>query len=92
MPRTKEETDSRKEEYREEENGREETGYHGPECPFCAVMGAFGRRKDRHPEFFDHLRQAESEVLKAFRSLIDDRLEACRTEEKPRRATKIKVS
>ena len=55
-------------------------------------MGALGRRKNRHPDFFGHLRQAETEVLKAFRSLIDERLEACQTQEKPRKATKIKVT
>lgn len=95
MPRTKKETDERTqapdrdEERYEEREGREERG---PECPICALMGALGGRKNRHPEFFGHLRRAEGEVLKAFRALIDERLEACQTEEKPRRATKIKVS
>ena len=65
---------------------------HGPECPLCAVMGVFGRRKRRHSDFFGHLRQAEAEVLKAFRSLIDDRLEECQEEAQPRKATKIKVT
>ncbi len=77
----------------EEEMGREREydEDRGPDCPLCALLGALGRRKSRHPEFFGHLRQAETEVLQAFRSLIDDRLATSREENKPRKATKIKV-
>ena len=94
MPKEKTEKKPKDEAYGPEEEPRERDYHrdHGPECPFCAAMGAFSRRKKRHPEFFDHLRQAETEVLKAFRSLIDERLEEGREEENPRKATKIKVS
>ena len=91
MSKTNSEKEQGKEEYREEEREREFDRSPDPECPFCAALGVLNRRKSRHPEFFGHLRQAEAEMLKAFRSLIDDRLEECREEETPRKATKIKV-
>ena len=81
MPKTKSEKDQGKEEHRSEEREREFD--RGPECPFCAAMGALGRRKSHHPDFFEHLKQAETEVLKAFRSLIDDRLEEGREDKSP---------
>ncbi|MBW1713218.1 MAG: hypothetical protein JRJ59_08755 [Deltaproteobacteria bacterium] len=61
------------------------------ECPFCYFLRACQSRKKKHPQFFDHLQQAEAEVLKAVRSLIDERLEACQAEKNSRKATKIKV-
>ena len=92
MSKSKSEKEQEKSEYREEERERESGRSDEPECPFCAAMAVLGRRKSRHPKFFGHLRQAETEVLKAFRSLIDDRLEECQEEKSPRKATKIKVS
>lgn len=60
------------------------------DCLLCAFKETIQARKGRHDKFFDHLKKAEGEVLKAVRSLIDDRLEDM--EEKPKKkATKIKV-
>jgi|GEM_PF-6963815 len=72
------------------EEGRAGEGYPG-ECPFCALNRLWGRGRKGQPDFFRHLRQAEAEVLKAFRSLIDTRIEQVEKEKEPRRATKIKV-
>ncbi len=93
MPKPKADQKPKDETRRPEDDHRERESRqgHDPECPFCAAMGVFSRRKSRHPDFFDHLRQAETEVLKAFRSLIDDRLEEAQEEDQPRKATKIKV-
>lgn len=72
------------------ETGGAERDY-GGECPFCALNRLWGRAGQGRPEFFTHLRRAEAEVLKAFRSLIDSRIEQVEKEKKPRQATKIKV-
>jgi hypothetical protein len=94
MPKAKTTQEPKEKPRRPEEEPRDRETHedHGSECPFCAAMGVFSRRKSRHPDFFGHLRQAETEVLKAFRSLIDDRLEECQEEDQPRKATKIKVT
>ena len=58
-------------------------------CPFCTMRELIGARRKKHPQFHKHVRAAETEVLKAFRSLIDDRLSD--QEKQTKKATKIKV-
>lgn len=58
-------------------------------CPFCTLRELLESRRKRHPQFHEHMRAAETEMLKAFRSLIDDRL--AEREKKTKKATKIKV-
>jgi hypothetical protein len=43
-------------------------------CPLCALMGVVGQVAGRHSLFFNHLAKAEIELLKAFKSLIDQRI------------------
>ncbi len=63
----------------------------GCNCPLCALIGAFKSCVDRNSDVFDHLKNAEAEVLKAVRSMIDKRLQE--TQDEPeKQATKIKVS
>jgi len=45
--------------------------------------------KDQYSGFFTHLRQARIEVLRAFRTLIDERIATL--EEKKKKVTKVKV-
>ncbi len=58
-------------------------------CPFCLSRKAMEDAKDHYSEFFAHLRKARIEVLRAFRTLIDERISAL--EEKKRKVTKVKV-
>lgn len=61
-------------------------------CPFFAFGKAMQDRKGRHPDFFDHMKKAELEVLQAFRSLLDERIKQCKDQPpKKKKATKIKV-
>ena len=59
------------------------------DCPFCSMSRVVEEVWPHHENFFQHLRQAEAEFLKAVRSLIDDRIQEC--EKQPKKATKIKV-
>jgi hypothetical protein len=58
-------------------------------------MGMVGHARRRHGTFFHHLGNAEIELLKAFRSLIDQRINSLEsesdTEGSRSRATKIEV-
>ncbi len=64
-------------------------------CPMCQMMYALGGRKGLGSPFWDHLTNARIEVLRAVRSLIDERIEhlekkkAGKSEEK--KATPIAV-
>ncbi len=67
----------------------------GCQCPFCALMGMVDCARKRHGSFFHHLSNAEMELLKAFRSLIDERISSlesrCGAEARRNRATRIEV-
>jgi hypothetical protein len=58
-------------------------------------MGMVGHARRRHGTFFHHLGNAEIELLKAFRSLIDQRINSLESESDTEgcrsRATKIEV-
>ena len=60
-------------------------------CPLCALMGALKGCMDRNADVFQHLKNAEAEVLMAVRDLIDKRLEE-KQPEPEKKATKIEVS
>jgi hypothetical protein len=45
--------------------------------------------KDQYSGFFTHLRRARIEVLRAFRTLIDERISSL--EESKKKVTKVKV-
>ncbi len=64
-------------------------------CPLCALMGMVGHARRQHGTFFHHLGNAEIELLKAFKSLIDQRITTLESEADPeahsKRATRIEV-
>jgi wobble nucleotide-excising tRNase len=64
-------------------------------CPACFLMRAMKARRTRYRSFFDHLYNAQVEMLRAFRSLVDARIAAVEKrkshEENEKRATKIEV-
>jgi hypothetical protein len=47
------------------------------------------QRKEQHGDFFSHLRKARIEVLRAFRTLIDERISSL--EKQKKKVTKVKV-
>ena len=58
-------------------------------CPFCLSSRIMNEAKEQYSGFFTHLRQARIEFLKAFRTLIDERISIL---EKPKKkVTKVKV-
>lgn len=65
------------------------------ECPLCALKGMVDLARKRHGSFFHHMGNAEMELLKAFRSLIDQRISSiearCDPEAHRKRATRIQV-
>lgn len=61
----------------------------GLSCPFCAMLAACEKTMGQHPQFFEHMKKAELEVLQAIKSLIDDRIKA--QEKTAKKVTKIKV-
>jgi len=58
-------------------------------CPFCLSNRMMQEAKEQYSGFFNHLRKARVEVLRAFRTLIDERISAL--EEKKKKVTKVKV-
>jgi hypothetical protein len=58
-------------------------------CPFCLSSRMIDQAKDQYSGFFTHLRKARIEVLRAFRTLIDERISSL--EESKKKVTKVKV-
>ena len=58
-------------------------------CPFCLSRKMLEDATDHYSGFFTHLRKARIEVLRAFRTLIDERISAL--EQEKRKVTKVKV-
>jgi hypothetical protein len=58
-------------------------------CPFCLSRGMMKEAREQYSGFFTHLRQARIEVLRAFRTLIDERIVSL--EENKKKVTKVKV-
>jgi len=58
-------------------------------CPFCLSSRMIEEAKEQYSGFFTHLRQARIEVLRALRTLIDERISSL--EEHKKKVTKVKV-
>ena len=58
-------------------------------CPFCLSSRMVEEAKEQYSGFFTHLRQARIEVLRALRTLIDERISSL--EEHKKKVTKVKV-
>jgi hypothetical protein len=58
-------------------------------CPFCLSSRVIEEAKEQYSGFFTHLRMARIEVLKALRTLIDERISSM--EEHKKKVTKVKV-
>lgn len=61
---------------RREHKGSEAGGEREMVCPICQLYNALQRLAGPQSEFCRHLYKARVEVYKAFRALIDQRLEA----------------
>ena len=64
-------------------------------CPFCLLMKTVSNTRKKHSGFFNHLMNAQIELLQAFKSVIDQQI-SCLEEKKSRtvegkKATKISV-
>jgi hypothetical protein len=73
----------------------EEEKHHEMACPFCLLMNTLAKTKKKHSAFFQHLANAQIEVLHAFKSVIDQQI-ACLEDKKEamtdtKKATKIEV-
>lgn len=58
-------------------------------CPFCLSSRMMKEAKEQYSGFFTHLRTARIEVLRAFRTLIDERISSL--EKQKKKVTKVKV-
>jgi hypothetical protein len=58
-------------------------------CPFCLSSRMIEEAKEHYSGFFTHLRKARIEVLRALRTLIDERISSL--EEHKKKVTKVKV-
>ncbi len=79
-----------------EEEAKDRSELHPEDyCPACLLVRAMKERRTRYSGFFDHLFSAQIEVLRAFRSLVDARIDAIekrRTgQEGEKKATRIEV-
>jgi hypothetical protein len=77
------------------QNEHDEDASHEPACPICLLMKAVTATRKKHSAFFDHLMNAQIEVLQAFKCVIDQQI-SCLEEKKSRgeegkKATKIPV-
>jgi len=64
------------------------------QCPVCRLFSELENAYGKKSTFFKHITQSRVELLKAFKSLIDERIEDLekKSESKPKKkATKIKV-
>lgn len=64
-------------------------------CPMCQMMHVVGKAKGPGGPFWDHLTNARIEVLRAVRSLIDERIDSLEKKKSDRhrekKATPIEV-
>jgi wobble nucleotide-excising tRNase len=58
-------------------------------CPFCLSSRMVEEAKEQYSGFFSHLRKARIEVLRAFRTLLDERISSL--EENKKKVTKVTV-
>ncbi len=79
-----------------EEEAKDRSELHPEDyCPACLLVRAMKERRTKYSGFFDHLFNAQIEVLRAFRSLVDARIAAIEKrkvqEKQEKTATKIEV-
>ena len=58
-------------------------------CPFCLSSRMMEEAKGQYSGFVTHLRNARIEVLRGFRTLIDERISSL--EKQKKKVTKVKV-
>ena len=58
-------------------------------CPFCLSSRMMKEAKEQYSGFFTHLSKARIEVLRAFKTLIDERISSL--EKSNKKVTKVKV-
>ena len=51
-------------------------------CPLCLFMRSLSEKQKQYQQFFEHLNKARIEVLEAFKSLIEGRIEEIKKEKK----------
>lgn len=73
----------------DKEKGRAAREHQTCRCPFCLSNRMMEEAKERYGGFLNHLRQARIEVLKGFRTLVDERISSLEREKK--KVTKVKV-
>ena len=77
------------------QNEHDDDNSHEMTCPICLLMKTLSATRKKHSAFFDHLMNAQIELLQAFKSVIDQQI-SCLEEKKSRtvegkKATKISV-
>ncbi len=72
-----------------EEKSKARVEYERCCCPFCFTSRMMEEAKEEYSGFFTHLRNARIEVLRGFRTLIDERISAL--EKQKKKVTKVKV-
>ena len=74
---------------KKEEKGKARIEHEACCCPFCVSSRMWQERKEQYSGFFSHLRNARVEVLRAFKTLIDERISSL--EQQKKKVTKVKV-
>lgn len=74
---------------KKEEKGKARVEHARCCCPFCLTSRMMEEAKEEYSGFFTHLRNARIEVLRGFRTLIDERISSL--EKQKKKVTKVKV-
>jgi hypothetical protein len=74
---------------KKEENSKAKMEHTTCCCPFCLSSRMMEEAKEQYSGFFTHLRNARIEVLRGFRTLIDERISSL--EKQKKKVTKVKV-
>ena len=79
----------------EMQNEHDRDKCHEIACPFCLIMKTVSKTRKRHSAFFNHLMNAQIEMLQACRSVIDERISSIEKKKEcmadTKKATKIEV-
>jgi len=77
------------------QNEHDQDKCHEVACPFCLLMKTAAKSRKKHSAFFNHLMNAQIELLQAFKSVIDDQISSLEKKKDrmadTRKATKIRV-
>ena len=74
---------------KKEEKGKARVEHERCCCPFCLTSRMMEEAEEAYGGFFNHLRKARIEMLRAFRTLIDERISSL--EKQKKKVTKVKV-